>query len=63
MELVPAPTDEFMTLPDDFHVIMPWGYCGNEIWNMSRQAEVKVLTAERLAAMESLTGGENHEAD
>jgi len=57
----PAPTDEFKTLPDDFHVRMPWGYCGNEIWNMSRQAEVKILTAERLAALESLSGGENHE--
>src|SRR5512136_2500267 len=31
----PAPVDEFNTLPDDFHVRMPWGYCGNEIWNMS----------------------------
>jgi hypothetical protein len=58
----PAPSDEFRTLPDDFHVRMPWGYCGNEIWNMSRQAEVKILTAERLAALESLTGGEDHEA-
>lgn len=58
----PAPSDEFKTLPDDFHVRMPWGYCGNEIWNMSRQAEVKILTAERLAALESLTGGETHEA-
>jgi alpha-mannosidase len=57
----PAPSDEFKTLPDDFHVRMPWGYCGNEIWNMSRQAEVKVLTAERLAAMETMRGGENYE--
>jgi hypothetical protein len=57
----PAPEDEFYTLPDDFHVRMPWGYCGNEIWNMSREAEVKVLTAERLAAIGSLTGGENFE--
>jgi alpha-mannosidase len=29
---------------------------------MSRQAEVKILTAERLAALESISGGENHEA-
>jgi hypothetical protein len=57
----PAPSDEYKTLPDDFQVRMPWGYCGNEIWNMSRQAEVKILTAERLAALESLSGGENHE--
>lgn len=57
----PVPADEYKTLPDDFHVRMPWGYCGNEIWNMSRQAEVKILTAERLAAMESLLGGKNYE--
>lgn len=59
----PAPVDEFKTLPNDFHVRMPWGYCGNEIWNMSRKAEVKILTAERLAAIKSLMGGENNEAD
>ena len=40
---------------------MPWGYCGNEIWNLSRQAEVEVLTAERLAAMELLLGGTTRE--
>jgi alpha-mannosidase len=57
----PDPVDEYKTQPDDFHVRMPWGYCGNEIWNMSRQAEVKILTAERIAAMESLLGGKNHE--
>jgi hypothetical protein len=51
------------TLPNDFTVRMPWGYCGNEIWNRSRQAEVAVLTAERLAAMELLLGGANREAE
>jgi len=59
----PIPEDEFKTLPNDFHVRMPWGYCGNEIWNMSRKAEVRLLTAERLAALESLLGGNNHEAE
>ena len=59
----PAPVDEYKTLPDDFHVRMPWGYCGNEIWNMSRLAEVKVLTAERVAALGSIIGGENHEIE
>ncbi len=59
----PKPQVEFKTKPDDFVVRMPWGYCGNEIWNLSRSAEVSVLTAERLAAMELLLGGANHEAD
>jgi len=61
--IFPVPDDEYKTLPDDFHVRMPWGYCGNEIWNMSRLAEVKVLTAERVAAIGSLLGSENHEIE
>jgi alpha-mannosidase len=59
----PTPADVFKTDPDDFHVRMPWGYCGNEIWNMSRTAETRVLTAERIAAFESILGGANHESD
>ena len=59
----PEPTSEMKTLPDDFKVRMPWGYCGNEIWNLSRQAEVQVLTAERLAALELLLGGTNREPE
>ncbi|HUU20419.1 MAG TPA: hypothetical protein VMW72_24940 [Sedimentisphaerales bacterium] len=57
----PAPKKELKTVPNDFHVRMPWGYCGNEIWNTSRRAEVGVLTAERLAAIEHLLGGADHE--
>jgi hypothetical protein len=59
----PTPKAEFKTLPNDFTVRMPWGYCGNEIWDGCRQAETQVLTAERLAAMEFLFGGDAHEAD
>ena len=59
----PAPTVEMKTQPNDFTVRMPWGYCGNEIWNSCRQAEVQVLTAERLAALALLLGGENRERE
>jgi alpha-mannosidase len=59
----PAPREEFKTKPNDFVVRMPWGYCGNEIWNLSRRAEVAVLTAERAAAIAMLTGGTNHQAE
>jgi len=59
----PAPQEEFDTKPNDFVVRMPWGYCGNEIWNLSRRAEVAVLTAERAAAIAMLTGGSNHQAE
>ncbi len=59
----PKPEAEFRTGPNDFATRMPWGYCGNEIWNTSRRAEVSVLTAERLAALELLAGGENRERE
>ena len=58
----PLPVTDLTTGPNDFVVRMPWGYCGNYIWNESRKAEVQVLTAERLAAMELLAGGQNHES-
>ncbi|HEY8781049.1 MAG TPA: hypothetical protein VIM16_05515 [Mucilaginibacter sp.] len=58
----PVPAEDMPTKPNDFVVRMPWGYCGNEIWNESRKAEVQVLTAERLAALELICGGKNHEA-
>jgi hypothetical protein len=57
----PAPIDEYKTSPNDFSVRMPWGYCGNEIWNQSRIAEVKILTAERLAALSFILGDKNYE--
>jgi len=59
----PAPEKELKTRPNDFHVRMPWGYCGNEIWDLSRRAEVEVLTAERVAAAEFLLGGPEREGD
>ncbi len=57
----PKPEAEFRTRPDDFTVRMPWGYAGNEIWDRSRQAEVSVLVAERLAALSLLSGGAGQE--
>lgn len=59
----PAPQEELRTAANDFVVRMPWGYCGNEIWNQSRRAEVGVLTAERIAALAVLAGGDGHEAE
>ncbi len=61
-QVLPEPKVDFKTGPNDFTVRMPWGYCGNEIWNRNRQAEAKVLTAERLAALELMSGGEDREA-
>ncbi len=61
LSLYPEPKAEFKTQPDDFSVRMPWGYCGNEIWNKSRETEVKLLTTERLAVLDFLINGKNYE--
>ncbi len=61
--ILPQPSAELLTLPNDFHVRMPWGYCGNRIWNLSRQAEAGVLTAERLAALELWCGGADRQSE
>ena len=57
----PEPKEVMVTRPNDFTVRMPWGYCGNVIWNMNREAEMNVLTAERLATIEMLNGGQDRE--
>ena len=59
----PPAKEPMPTKPNDFTVRMPWGYCGNEIWNMSRKAEVAVLTAERLCAFAGIYGGSVHEKE
>ncbi len=46
---------------NDFVVRMPWGYCGNLIFNRCRQCELNVLTAERLNAWAVLAGGESRQ--
>ena len=61
MKKYPEPVADMKTAPNDFKVRMPWGYCGNEIWNSSRKAENTILVAERLATAKMLTGGLSHE--
>ena len=59
----PTAKELMPTKPNDFTVRMPWGYCGNEIWNNSRKAEVSVLTAERLCALAGMYGESFHEQE
>lgn len=54
--------DELKTTDNDFHVQMPWGYCGNEIFNGCRKAEVAVVQAEELNALAVLLGAEPENA-
>ncbi|RPI29048.1 MAG: hypothetical protein EHM61_02915 [Acidobacteria bacterium] len=59
--LFPRPQAALQTGANDFKTRMPWGYCGNWIWNQGREAEVSVLTAERLAALSWLAGDQSRE--
>ncbi len=60
LEDIPAlygePTDILETNDNDFHVQMPWGYCGNEIFNGVRQSEVACVQAEKLNALSVMLG-------
>ncbi len=56
-ELYGEATEEMRTDDNDFHVQMPWGYCGNEIFNGCREAEVSAVQAEKLNALSVMLGG------
>ncbi len=55
-ELYGEAKDELKTTDNDFHVQMPWGYCGNEIFNGVRKSETDVVLAERLNAFAVMMG-------
>lgn len=50
--------DELATTDNDFHVQMPWGYCGNEIFNGVRKSEVSAVQAEELNAVAVMLGAD-----
>lgn len=54
-------TEKLETVDNDFHVQMPWGYCGNEIFNGVRESEVAAVQAEKLNALSVMLGGESLE--
>jgi hypothetical protein len=62
-KFLPYPNTLFSPKPKDFGERMPWGYCGNWMWNRSRKAEVSVLNAERLAAISHNLGGFSREEE
>jgi len=62
-KLLPQPRVELAAAANDFRVRMPWGYCGNWMWIKCREAEVRIETAERLAAIAHALGGPAHEAE
>lgn len=60
-EIFGEPVDEYDTTDNDFHVQMPWGYCGNEIFNGCREGEVNAVISEKLNAFSSLLGDTSYE--
>ena len=56
-ELYGEAKEEMPTNDNDFHVQMPWGYCGNEIFNGCRESEVAAVQAEKLNALAVMLGG------
>ena len=52
-------TDELKTEDNDFHVQMPWGYCGNEIFNGCRKGEIDASQGEKLNAFSVMLGGKS----
>ncbi len=44
---------------NDFHSQMPWGYCGNEIFNGCRKGEAEAVQAEKLNALSVMLGGKS----
>lgn len=67
LEDIPAiygePKDELNTQDNDFHVQMPWGYCGNEIFNGCREGELQVIQGEKINALSRILGGKSLQND
>ena len=61
MDLYGEAKDEYRTTDNDFHTQMPWGYCGNEIFNGCRESEVEAVQAEKLNAFVVMLGGESQQ--
>ncbi len=53
--------DELKTEDNDFHVQMPWGYCGNEIFNGIRKGENDAVQGEKLNAFSVMLGGKSYQ--
>jgi len=56
-EIYGEPENELPMTDNDFHSQMPWGYCGNEIFNGLRKGEIEAVQAEKLNALSVMLGG------
>lgn len=57
------PSDMLDTDDNDFHSQMPWGYCGNEIFNGLRMGETKAVQSEKLNALSVMLGGKSFQKE
>lgn len=57
------PELDVQTSINDFHVRMPWGLCGNWIWEKCRKFESRLYTLELLDALRTVAGRHAHEED
>jgi hypothetical protein len=48
---LPFPRRDFRPQAGEFIVRMPWGYCGNRIWQRERRCEALLFAAERAATL------------
>ncbi len=63
LKLYGEPKDEYNTTDNDFHVQMPWGYCGNEIFNGCREGELQAVQGEKINTLSRILGGESMQRD
>ncbi len=54
------PEMDVQTGVNDFHVRMPWGFCGNWIWEKCRSTEYRLFALDELDAMRALVGASAH---
>ena len=58
-----APELDVRTAVNDFHFRMPWGLCGNWIWERCREYESRLYTLDLLDALRARDGAADHGAD
>lgn len=62
LNAVGKPELDVQTEVNDFHVRMPWGLCGNWIWEKCRDNEARLYTLDLLDALYVAAGKPGHEA-
>lgn len=62
LEAAGEPEMDVQSNVNDFHVRMPWGLCGNWIWEKCREHEARLYTLDLLDALSAVGGQKPHTA-